>query len=343
MKVERNNRASLELPQRFPTAVWSCLLWLTLGLLTDLPSNGRCTPVEPTIPAGEWMSVSEWAKENGFKLTQLKETKVLSLTNSTAALQLIPDSQLGQISGVNVWLSHPITLRNGQACISTLDLKATIQPILFAGTAPARKPIRTICLDPGHGGKDNGGQTGEFLEKQYTLVLAREVENQMCAAGFKVVLTRTKDRFVELEDRPAFAKRHNADLFISLHFNVAPQGGARGLEVYCLTPANTSSTNARGKSANIYSFPGNRQDARNILLAYQLHKSLVTGLRAEDRGLRRARFAVLRTATMPAVLIEGGFLSDSEERKKIVDPKYLSRMAAAIVQGVLAYKQAVES
>ena len=89
--------------------------------------------------------------------------------------------------------------------------------------------------------------------------------------------------------------------------------------------------------------PGNRQDPQNVLLAYELQKSLVNKLSAEDRGLRRARFAVLRTATMPAVLIEGGFLSDSVEQKKIADPKYRTRLAQAILQGVLAFKRAIQS
>ena len=89
--------------------------------------------------------------------------------------------------------------------------------------------------------------------------------------------------------------------------------------------------------------PGDRCDDWNVLLAYQLQKSLVNDLPANDRGLRRARFAVLRTAEMPAVLIEGGFLSDPVEQKKIADPKYRDEMAAAIVRGVLAYRHAVES
>ena len=89
--------------------------------------------------------------------------------------------------------------------------------------------------------------------------------------------------------------------------------------------------------------PGNRFDNRNVLLAYDLQKSLVKNLSTEDRGVRRARFAVLRTAEMPAVLIEGGFLSDSVEQKEIADPKYRAHLAAAIVQGVLAYQRAVNS
>lgn len=343
MKAAKNSLASLKLLRRFPIAVCDCLLWLTLGLFAGLLPDGRCDPAQPTNPPGQWVSVSEWARENGFKLSRLKEDEVLSLTNSTATLGLKPELLSAQINGVNVWLSEPITLRNGQVCISSLDLETSIKPILFAVTKRAGKPVKTICLDPGHGGKDDGGRSGEFLEKKYTLLLAKAVQDQMRTAGFKVMLTRTKDRFVDLEDRPVFANRRKADLFISLHFNVAPQGEARGVEVYCLTLAKTSSTNARGKPANADSLPGNRQDAQNVLLAYQLQKSLVNGLGAGDRGLRRARFAVLRTATMPAALIEGGFLSDSEERKKIADPKYRSRMAAAIVRGVLAYKRAIES
>ena len=148
---------------------------------------------------------------------------------------------------------------------------------------------------------------------------------------------------MELADRPAFANQHRADLFISLHFNVTPRGQASGVEVYCLTPATTTSTNARGKLADKTPMPGNRHDAQNILLAYHLQKSLVSRLSVEDRGVRRARFGVLCTAAMPAVLIEGGFLSDADEQKKIADPKYRTRMAEAIVHGALAYKHSIES
>ena len=234
-------------------------------------------------------------------------------------------------------------MKDGQPCVSSLDLQATIRPILFPQRNRAGTSLKTICLDPGHGGKDTGGVSGKHLEKRYTLSLAKALAGRLRAAGFKVLLTRTKDKFIELEDRPAFANQHRADLFISLHFNVNPRGQASGVEVYCLTPAMTSSTNARGKLADKTPLPGNRHDARNILLAYQLQKSLVSKLSVEDRGLRRARFGVLCTAAMPAVLIEGGFLSDASEQKKIADPKYRTRMAEAIVHGALAYKHAIES
>ena len=315
----------------------------SLALLLNATQSGRCAPAMPDLAPREWVPLPEWAKENGLKLTWSKRDESIVLTNQTDILSFKMDSLSAEIKGVNVWLFKPISMRNGQPCISFLDLGATIRPVLFPGRNLTRISVKTICLDPGHGGKDTGGVAGGYVEKRYTLLLAKELGRQLRAAQFKIVLTRRKDKFLELEERPAVANQHRADLFISLHFNVAPQGEARGVEVYCLTPAATSSTNTRGEAANMAPVPGNRQDPQNVLLAYELQKSLVSKLSAEDRGLRRARFAVLRTATMPAVLIEGGFLSDSVEQKKIADPKYRTRLAQAIVQGVLAFKHAVQS
>ena len=308
--------------------------------------------------AKEWVSLTDWAKEKHFRETWLPKEEALILTNESLKLSFKTDSPLAGINGVNVWLCNPITLKDGQPCISSLDLETSIEPILFPQTNQPGATIQTICLDPGHGRKDTGGVFGRYIEKQYTLPLAEELAAQLEAAGFKVILTRTNDTFVALEDRPALANRQKADLFISLHFNIGPPGEAKGVEVYCLTPPKASSTNigrwghisewADGGHLNGWKddnglLPGDRCDDCNVLLAYQLQKSLVNDLPANDRGLRRARFAVLRTAEMPAVLIEGGFLSDPVEQKKIADSKYRDEMAAAIVRGVLAYRRAVKS
>jgi len=291
----------------------------------------------------EWTSLNKWAWKNNFKLSWLKKNESAFLASESAKMSFTIDSQLAKINRVNVWLCDPVALRDGQACISSLDLRRSIQPILFPEEGDAGNPIKTICLDPGHGGKDTGGKVGTHLEKRYTLLLAQELEKRMRAVGLKVLLTRNRDRFVELENRPALANRPKADLFISLHFNIARPGEAKGVEVYCLTPAKASSTNARGQGRDAGSLPGNRHDDRNVLLAYELQKALVRELLTEDRGLRRARFAVLREAQMPAVLVEGGFLSDPEERNRIADPNYRRRMAEAILLGVLAYRRIVES
>ncbi|HUC85710.1 MAG TPA: N-acetylmuramoyl-L-alanine amidase [Candidatus Acidoferrales bacterium] len=325
---------------------WTFLL--ALALLVDSTQNGYGDFAPPNPSQTAFVPLLQWAKANNFKLAWAGKDDSVSLTNESFKLSFKADSTLAQINGVSVWLGQPVTPKNGRVCIDSLDLNNSIEPILFPHTNQAHATIRTICLDPGHGHQDTGGIFGRYVEKQYTLPLAEALAGQLKAAGFRVILTRTNDTFVQLADRPALANRQKADLFISLHFNIGPPGEAKGVEVYCLTPAKAKSTNA-GRWGDISEWRddtgpvcGNRCDDWNIALAYQLEKSLVKNLSAEDRGVRRARFAVLRTAEMPAVLIEGGFLSDPVEQKKIADPKYRAQVAAAIVQGVLNYQSIFE-
>lgn len=324
----------------------ACLLALALlvGSIQDGHGGpGHSNPAQPGL-----VPLSRWSGKHDFKLAWTRKDGVVVLTNEMFKLAFKTGSQLAEINGVNVWLCQPVTLKNGQACVSALDLNTAIEPILYPHPNQVRPPLRTICLDPGHGHQDAGGVFGKYVEKQYTLPLAEKLAGRLKAVGFKVILTRTNDTFVELADRPALANRQKADLFISLHFNIGPPGEAKGVEVYCLTPPEASSTDA-GRWGDIGDWrdntgvqPGNRCDDWNVFLAYQLQRSLVQNLSAEDRGVRRARFAVLRRAEMPAVLIEGGFLSDSVEQREIADPKYRDQLAAAIVQGVLNYRGAFE-
>jgi N-acetylmuramoyl-L-alanine amidase len=176
------------------------------------------------------------------------------------------------------------------------------------------------------------------------LLLARELNDQLTKLGFNVTMTRSSDTFIELPDRPDIARRRNADLFVSLHFNAV--GGSaitvRGAEVYCLTPAGAASTNARGEGAGAGWFRGNHFNDKNMYLSWLIQRALTRSLGVEDRGVHRARFAVLREAAMPAVLIEGGFLSNPGESKKILDPAYRRQMARAIADSILAYKKTVE-
>ena len=183
-------------------------------------------------------------------------------------------------------------------------------------------------------------------EKNYTLPLALELRDQLKKAGFSVVLTRSTDTTVKLPDRPALANRLKADLFVSLHFNatVAGRDEVEGPETYCITPIGASSSNERIENTEYGSTVGtgltlaNRNEQKSLLLAYQVQKALVRNLAANDRGVKRARFAVLRDAAMPAILIEGGFMTHPAESKRIYDATYRRQMAQAIVKGILAYQ-----
>lgn len=292
-----------------------------------------------TINGHGYTALSEWAAVNNFHL-QSKRGEIAIYTNQASRLVVEKDSRTAQINGVNVAMSFPAALDKGVMFVSQLDLAKTIDPLVFAPKFTGKK-ISTICIDPGHGGKDTGNHTASRYEKTYTLLLAQELGNQLKSLGFNVVLTRTKDKFVELTERPDIANRRGADLFVSLHFNATESSKAEvnGLETYCITPVGASSSNAEGKGASYGATPANVVERKSLLLAYQVQKSLVKTLAAEDRSVRRARFAVLREAEMPSILVESGYLTHPAEGKKIADPAYRKQIAAAIVKGILNYQK----
>ena len=321
------------------------LLLALLALASAGRGQGAPRATEPARVAGQkYARLTDWAKANAFEVRWLKPDETLQLTNRWSKIVVAADSREAQINGVRVWLLHPVVALGGSLCLAQLDAEATLRPLLSPPRNQPGAKVKTVCLDPGHGGKDPGNEIGSNQEKEYTLLLAKEVRAQLARAGFKVSLTRSTDSFIELPGRPELAKRRRADLFLSLHFNAADAGRStvQGAEVYCLTPAGAASTNARGEGNGEGSFPGNRHNDQNLFLGYQVQKALMRNLTVEDRGVRRARFAVLRDAVMPAVLIEAGFLSHPVEGRQILSAAYRHRIARAIVEGLLAYKRIVE-
>jgi len=291
-----------------------------------------------------YLRLADWAAGQGLELRWLKRDETIQLSNGSSRLLLRVDSREAQWDGVAVWLSFPVLMRNGSLFLSRIDAETAIQPLISHPRSRAGVEIKRICLDPGHGGKDPGYCVGPNQEKKYTLLLAEELRRQLTGSGFKVTLTRTTDRFVELPERPELANRRNADLFLSIHFNATEIGRAsvQGAQVFCLTPAGASSTNTRGEGGGAGWFTGNRNNDKNLFLAYAVQKQLIHSGGVEDRGIRRARFAVLRDAAMPAVLIEAGFMSHPVEGRKIFSAGYRHQLAQAIADGIKAYKKTAE-
>jgi N-acetylmuramoyl-L-alanine amidase len=290
-----------------------------------------------------YVSLADWARANGLKCYWLKRGDEIVATNRTTRLVFDKFSRMVEVNGINVALSFPVAADHGALLIAQMDLNTAIRPLLFPPRFTDPKRITTICLDPGHGGKDTGNHTFWHSEKTYTLALALELRDQLQKAGFNVILTRSKDAYVDLPDRPALANRRGADLFVSLHFNATPTGKdeVEGPQTYCITPVGASSTDAQGEGANYGATTANRVEQRSLLLAYQMEKSLVQNLRVPDRGVRRARFAVLRDAAMPAILIEGGYMTHPAESKRIYSATGRRQMSLVIVKGILAYQRLV--
>src|ERR1700733_13668561 len=166
-----------------------------------------------------YVPLMDWARANNFRVASFTRDGII-LTNKTSRLVFDSDSADAKINGANLRLSFPVAKG---ALISQLDLDTAIRPLVFS-QKPSPRRITTICLDPGHGGKDTGNRVPGFFwhnEKTYTLLLAFELRDQLKKLGFNVILTRSNDTFVELPARPAISNRADADLFISLHFNAA--------------------------------------------------------------------------------------------------------------------------
>jgi N-acetylmuramoyl-L-alanine amidase len=248
-------------------------------------------------------------------------------------------SQIAHWAGIELRLGFAPQWIDRQPYLHALDLKKTLQPLL-AGvplTCSNSKPV--LVLDPGHGGEDAGARSvlGHDWEKQFTLDWARRVQLLLATNGWQVFLTRDNDCELSLSNRVAFAQLHRADLFLSLHFNSAPADPAQaGLETYCLTPAGMPSSITRGYDDDpALVFPNNAYDTQNLLLALRLHQTLLQANGNLDRGVRRARFlSVLRTQQRPAVLVEGGYLSNRREARLIADPAYRQKLAEAVARGL---------
>jgi N-acetylmuramoyl-L-alanine amidase len=319
--------------------------WLVVAMALA-SANGAASSMRTSSPG--YVRLNDWAQANQFVLRWQDNGKTLQLSNHLARLEFNAeprqDLRKAEINGVGVWLAFPMNYRNRSAYISRTDLEHTIDAILSPAANPGGRKIKTICLDPGHGGSDPGEISGSSQEKKYTLLLAREVRDQLVRAGFNVFLTRSTDTAVKLPERTELARKRNADLFVSLHFNSYSGPGrseVSGIEVYCCTPAGATSFNSGGEGDTRW-IAGNRFDEKNLLLAYQVQRSIVKSLTVEDRGVKRARYAVLREASMPAILVEGGFMSHPSEGKKIIDPVYRRQLGRAIANGILAYQKNVK-
>jgi N-acetylmuramoyl-L-alanine amidase len=291
-----------------------------------------------SVSGNDFVRLADWGASAGCSLTWNKRDGEVEVSGPSARLNFSIDSRRAEISGVSVWLCLPVVNRNGVPLISLADVRSTIEPLISPRKSSAR--VQTICLDPGHGGKDGGKAEGLHYEKKYTLLLAQDTAELLKEHGFKVVMTRSNDEAVELSDRPQLASRREADLFVSLHYNAA-ESSVHGVEVFCLAPPGMNSSDEGGGTSAHPAETGNAQDDRNVLLGFQLQKSITHSLPLEDLGLKRSHFEVLRLAHIPAILIEGGFLSNPQDAKNIYDAAFRKRMARAIVDGIVAYKKAV--
>lgn len=324
----------------------------TLSPPAAVPSQAPVTATSaPPAFAGShsnaWISLERWSRENNVGLLRRISSSPVStyaLTAGRGVLVIQAKSLRATWNGIELRLGFEPQSIDDQPFVHALDLRKNIEPLIHGVALPA-KADRVIIIDPGHGGQNAGAESvmdGSY-EKEYTLDWARRLEPLLARRGCRVFLTRTNDLDVSLADRVEFAEQHQADLFVSLHFNsAAPNREQAGLETFCLTPAGMPSTLVREFTDDpSLVYPNNAFDADNLGWAFRLHRTLLREAGLTDRGVRRARFmVVLRGQRRPAVLIEGGYLSNPREARRIADPAYRQRLAEAVAEALLVESDA---
>ncbi len=295
--------------------------------------------------AESYVSLTSIAASYGLKQTASTKS-VVEMRNPWTTLQFFPETREMKLNGTLMWLNDSVTSVDGRWSINTTDQVRILDPVLRPSRHLGGISASVVLLDAGHGGDDPGAiARGGTQEKRLALDLAKRVRSKLANAGVKTLMTRDADRTVDLDARAPMIRRHGAHLFVSLHFNSTASRSIFGVETHVLPPRGYGIT-AGGESVARRSAThnGNRYDAANTMLGYQIQRSLRLWLgSSHDRGVRRSRFTVLRDATCPAVLVECGFLSHASTEERLGSSTYMDGLAQRIADGIVEYTKAVRA
>jgi N-acetylmuramoyl-L-alanine amidase len=185
---------------------------------------------------------------------------------------------------------------------------------LFLLNAAEARNFRTVVIDPGHGGHDKGGQWGLVYEKHLALDTSARLEKELKKRGFRTVMTRRSDYFISLPERVRITKKYSDAIFVSVHYNYTWKQGVSGIETF---------------------YTGSQSQP----LASYVQSGMMSKVRTVNRGVKFARFYVIRHNTCPAILVECGFVSNSTERSRMKSAWWRQSLAEGIADGIARYRR----
>lgn len=191
----------------------------------------------------------------------------------------------------------------------------------------AKPPL--VVVDAGHGAHDGGAVANGVIEKELSLILAKQVRSHLEKAGVQVRMTREKDRFLELEERCQVAAETGADAFVSIHLNTSPSTEVHGLETYY---AAKSLMNRATRSNRPEAPTPTGQDLATII-----QRCAIAATQAEDRGIKDSQLIVVMRSPCPAALVECGFLTHPEEARRLTDAAYQKKLTSGISEGMIEF------
>src|SRR6266705_300307 len=288
----------------------------------------------------DYLTVDNISKFYGLPAEVAPSGAQIKLETVKNPLEFIRDSREVIINGARSWLCFPLLDHDGKFLVSRTDVAKTIEPLVRPQRVANMGRIRTVVLDPGHGGHDKGAVCRYGSEKDFVLDVARQLRPLLQAKGLRVIMTREGDYFVPLEVRARIANAARDSIFVSIHFNATDRDpSATGFEIFSFTPRGAPSTSdnwVTSTSASVQA--GSRVDAQSMALSACIYHSLLGHIPEFDRGIKRARFAVLRLTKVPAVLVEGGFLTERGECRLIAQNDWRAKLAQAIGVGIENYQ-----
>lgn len=319
-------------------SIWSRLRFvLVVGLILPLLASAQVRGLRTLGYAGKrYVALKDLAAMYGLPVTAPGGKRLL-IRGQYVSVQLTMDSREASVNGSKVWLHAPAIKVRGQWVISDADAQCVIDPLVRPSAYLGARKTWTVVLDPGHGGKDPGACANGLKEKDLALDLALRIRAHLRANGVRVVMTRDTDRFWTLKDRPFLAARGAGDVFVSIHLNATGTRSVQGVETFVAPVEQYPPTSDPRLNKKYPAAPNNRFNHSNTVLGHQIQRSLVGITRADDRGLKRARFHVLKNSAMPAALVECGFLTNPQEAQKVATPAYRETVAQGVAQGILNY------
>ncbi|HEX8373166.1 MAG TPA: N-acetylmuramoyl-L-alanine amidase [Chthoniobacterales bacterium] len=322
--------------KRFPLKKW---WFLVLWAVLLFPCQAATWEIV-TAHGRQYIPLRNLKDFYGLANVPADEPGQVRLQGSKGVLDFRSGSRECAINGVRIWLSFPALQTESGWLVSRMDVAKTIEPALRPAIIKGLSSVTTVVLDAGHGGHDHGAASRYGWEKAFSLDISRRVKNKLVAGGYNVVMTRDTDIFLPLHARSAIANKIPDSIFVSIHFNASSNGdAASGIEVFSMAPRGAPSTNDNFITwASLRESPGHELDMASFALGRSVHTALVGHLQPVDRGLKRARFAVIRTARVPAILVECGFLTNFAEARAIATDAHRNSIATAIAEGISDYK-----
>src|SRR6266536_3585018 len=292
------------------------------------------------INGHDYLSVDNISKFYGLPAEVVPSGAKIQTETADHPLEFVSGSREAMINGARSWLCFPVIELNGKSLVSRTDVAKTIEPLVRPHRVPNVGKVETIVLDPGHGGHDKGQLSRYGPEKEFALDVARKLRPLLQAKGLRVIMTREGDYFVPLEVRAKIANAARNSIFVSIHFNATNDNpNATGFEIFSFTPRGAPSTSDSAVALSSFNMqPGSEVDAQSMALSVCIYHSLLGHITEYDRGIKRARFAVLRLTKVPAVLIEGGFLTERGESRLISNKDWRGKLAVAIGVGIESYR-----